>query len=89
MSQSITIDQLLTVLGKSVRGAHQAQLDTKTLAALQRFASYLVQVEGKGESTAKVYKSLCAKALAQGSPDTDNKMMMSALQALRRFWPSQ
>ncbi len=88
-SRSIAIDQLLAYLGKSARGSHQARLDPQTLAALERFVTYLVKVEGKGENTARVYKSLCAKALALGGPDSNNKIMMSALQALRRFWASQ
>ncbi len=88
-SRSIAIDQLLASFGKSARGSHQARLDAQTLAALERFVTYLVKVEGKGENTARVYKSLCAKALAQGDPDSNNRIMMSALQALRRFWASQ
>ena len=58
------------------------------LAALERFVKYLVNTEHKAETTARVYKSLCAKALAQG-PDGNNKLMMSALEALRRFRASQ
>jgi hypothetical protein len=88
-SRSLTIDQLLASLGKLARGSHQARLDAQSLAALERFVTYLVKVESKGENTARVYKSLCAKALAQGGPDPDNPMMMSALRALRRFWASQ
>lgn len=87
-SRSPAIDQLLASLGKLGRGAHQSQLDTRTLSQLERFVTYLVQVEGKRETTARVYKSLCAKALAQGA-DKNNKLMMSAVEALRRFRASQ
>lgn len=85
---SFAIDQLLASLGKTVRGAHQARLDPQTLAALRNFAAYLVKAEGKGEATARVYKSLCAKALAEGA-DPNNPMMMSALRALARFRAGQ
>ena len=88
-SRSNAIDQLLAALGKSARGAHQARLDPQTLTALERFVTYLVKVEGKGENTARVYKSLCAKALAQGGPDSNNPVMTSAVNALRRFWTNQ
>lgn len=88
-SRSFAIDQLVASLGKLARGSHQARLDSQTLTALERFATYLIKVEGKGENTARVYKSLCAKALAQGGPDPDSPMMMSALRALSRFWTSQ
>ncbi len=47
-SRSIAIDQLLASFGKSARGSHQARLDAQTLAALERFVTYLVKVEGKG-----------------------------------------
>jgi hypothetical protein len=88
-SLSFAIDQLLASLGKSARGSHQARLDAKSLADLERFVTFLVKAEGKGENTARVYKSLCAKALGPGGPDRDNPVMMSALQALRRFRASQ
>lgn len=87
-SRSFAIDQLLATLEKAARGSHQARLDGQTLDVLERFVSYLVKVEGKGDNTSRVYKSLCAKALAQGA-DPDNRVMMSALQALRRFRTSQ
>lgn len=88
-SRSSAIDQLLASLGKSARGSHQARLDPQTLGSLDRFFTHLVKVERKGENTARVYKSLCAKALAQGRPDSGNPVMMSALQALRRFRASE
>lgn len=87
-SGSFAIDQLLASLGKAVRGVHQARLDAQTRSALVSFAAYLVRTEGKGEGTARVYKSLCAKALADGA-DPDNPMMMSALRALARFRAGQ
>lgn len=87
-SGTFAIDQLLASLGRTVRGSHQARLDPRTLAALRSFAAYLVEAEGKGEATARVYKSLCAKALAQGA-DPSNQTMMSALRALGRFRAGQ
>lgn len=87
-SHSVAIDQLLASLGKLGRGVHQARLDGQTLDVLERFVSYLVDAEGKGVDTARVYKSLCAKALAQGA-DKNNPMMMSALRALARFRASE
>ena len=83
-SSSIAIDQLLASLGKAVRGSHLSRLDAPTRAALERFFTYLVKVEGKGEKTAQVYKSLCAKALTEGA-DPNNRIMKSSLEALRRF----
>lgn len=89
VSGSFAIDQLLASLGKTVRGSHQIRLDPKTLAVLERFAKHLVEAEGKREATARVYKSLCAKALAQGTADPSNQTMMSALRALARFRAGQ
>jgi hypothetical protein len=86
-SLSPAIDQLLSAVGKVARGSHQSQLDTQTLAALRRFGTFLVK-EGKSENTARVYRSLCAKALAQGV-DSDDPVMMSALRSLARFKASQ
>lgn len=82
---SPAIEQLLASLGKVPRNSHQAHLDAKTLGDLKRFATWLVKVEGKGANTARVYKSLCAKALAQDGYDPNNKIMMSALKALGRW----
>lgn len=82
-SLSPAISQLLSIVGNSTRGSHQSQLDPQTLDALRRFGTSLV-AEGKSESTARVYRSLCAKALAQGV-DSNNGAMMSALRALERF----
>ena len=87
-SRYSAIDQLLASLGTAARGSHQARLDAPTLATLERFFNYLVKVEGKRETTARVYKSLCAKAVAQGA-DPGSPMMKSALNALRRFRTSQ
>ena len=87
-SRYFAIDQLLGSLGKVARGAHQARVDGQTLAVLERFATHLVKNEKLGENTARVYKSLCAKALAQGV-DANNPVMMSALRALERFRASQ
>lgn len=83
-STSVAIDQLLNSLAKSVRGVHQARLDSQTLAALERFFTYLVNIEGLSEGTARVYKSVAAKAVAQGA-DPNNPVMKSALNALARF----
>lgn len=88
MALSPAVGKLVTSLGKAARGAHQARLDTRTLADLGRFATYLVKVEGKTAGTAKVYRSLAAKALANGV-DSNNPMMMSALKALGRFAAGQ
>lgn len=87
-SRYSAIDQLLASLGKAARGSHQARLDAQTLATLERFVTYLIKVEGKRETTARVYKSLCAKGLAQGV-DPGSPMMKSALNALLRFRTSQ
>jgi hypothetical protein len=87
MPTSPAIDKLLVSVGQVARGAHQAQLDTQTLAALRRFGTFLLK-EGKSESTVRVYKSLCAKAIAQGA-DSNNPAMMSAVRALARFKASQ
>lgn len=84
---SPAVEQLLASVGKAARGAHQSQLDTQTLATLKRFAAFLAK-EGKSDGTIRVYKSLCAKALAQG-PDSNNAVMTSALHALARFAASQ
>jgi hypothetical protein len=83
-SHSPATTQLLAYLEKAARRSHQARLDAQTLHDLKSFATYLVKVEGKGENTARVYKSLCAKALARGT-DSNNKVMMSALEAFRRW----
>lgn len=80
---SPNLDQVLTVVGKGAKGVHQSQLDPKTLKALRGFMAFLVK-EGKSEGTARVYKSLAAKAAAQGV-DKGNPMMMSALRALQRY----
>lgn len=77
------LDQVLAAVGKGAKGAHQSQLDPKTLTALRGFMTFLVK-EGKSEGTARVYKSLAAKAAAQGV-DEANPMMMSALRALQRY----
>ena len=84
---SPTLDAALASVVKVARGAHQSQLDTQTLAALRRFGAFLSK-EGKRESTVRVYKSLCAKAAAQGV-DSNNPMMISALRALDRFKASR
>lgn len=88
MSKSAAIDQLVLAVGKTARGVHQAQLDPQTRAALKHFGAFLAK-EGKKEGTVRVYTSLCAKALAQGGPDSNNPVMMSAVRALSRFWASQ
>lgn len=80
---SPNLDQVLAAVGKGARGVHQSQLDPKTLTALRGFMAFLVK-EGKSPKTAQVYKSLAAKAAAQGV-DKDNAMMMSALRALQRY----
>jgi hypothetical protein len=87
MPTSPAIDQLLLSVGKAARGVHQAQLDPQTRAALGRFGTFLIN-EGKSENTVRVYKSLCAKAIAQGA-DSNNPVMMSAVRALARFSASQ
>jgi hypothetical protein len=84
---SPSLDALVTSIGKVGRGSHQSQLDPQTLAALQRFGMFLLK-EGKSEGTARVYRSLCAKAAAQGV-DPENPMMLSALRALARFSASR
>jgi len=81
---ALSIDQLLDSLGKAARGSHQSVINVKDLAELNRFAAHLVKSDGLAEGTAQVYKSLCAKALAQG-PDASNPTMMSALRALARY----
>jgi hypothetical protein len=86
-SLSPAISQMLSVLGNTVRGSHQSQLDPQTLDALRRFGAFLIR-EGKSENTARVYRSLCAKALAHGV-DPNNAVMMSALRALERFSTSR
>jgi hypothetical protein len=84
---SPSLDALVDTIGKVARGAHQSQLDQQTLSALQRFGDFLLR-EGKRESTVQVYKSLVAKAAAQGA-DPTNPVMQSALRALARFSASQ
>lgn len=83
MKLSPSLDQVLAAVGQGARGAHQSQLDAKTLAVLRGFFTFLIK-EGKSEDTARVYKSLAAKAAAQGV-DKGNPMMMSALRALQRY----
>lgn len=80
---SPNLDKVLAAVGKGARGVHQSQLDAKTLASLRGFMAFLIS-EGKSEGTARVYKSLAAKAAAEGV-DTGNAMMMSALRALQRY----
>lgn len=80
---SPNLDQVLAAVGRGAKGAHQSQLDPKTLTALRGFTAFLIK-EGKSEGTARVYKSLAAKAAAQGI-DKGNPMMMSALRALQRY----
>lgn len=83
-SRPVDVARLIASLGKGVRGSHLARLDGSARKYLDGLFTYLVKVEGKGEATARVYKSLCAKALVQGA-DPTNKVMMSALRALVRF----
>jgi hypothetical protein len=84
---SPNLDQVLAAVGKGARGVHQSQLDAKTLASLRGFMAFLIK-EGKTEGTARVYKSLAAKAAADGV-DKANPMMMSALRALQRYAKSK
>jgi hypothetical protein len=87
-SHSPAIKQLLDSLGKAPRGSHLSRIQPQDLALLKRFVTHLVNVEGKGVSTARVYKSLTASAIADGA-NPNNKVMMSALQAFRRFCASE
>jgi hypothetical protein len=80
---SPNLEKVLAALGEGARGAHQSQLDAKTLASLRGFMTFLIK-EGKSEGTARVYKSLAAKAAAEGV-DKGNPMMMSALRALKQY----
>lgn len=85
---SPALDEVVASVGTVARGTHQSQLDPKTLAMLRQFGAFLLK-EGKSESTVRVYKSLCAKAAAEGVVDSTNPMMVSAARALARFAASK
>lgn len=82
-SLSPALAKLISTAMPRARGIHQALLDANTLGNLQAFSAFLVK-EGKSPNTVRVYKSLVAKAVAQGF-DPNNPVMKSAVNAFVRF----
>lgn len=83
----LNVEQLVSTVGRSARGAHQSKLPEASVAALRGFAEWLVNVEKKSPNTASAYKSWAAKAMVErGAHDPH---VLSAVKALARYQASK
>lgn len=79
----LSVEQLLSTISGSARGAHQAKLTEASVAALKGFADWLVNIEGKSPNTARAYKSWAAKAMVEHGAHEPH--VLSAVKALARY----
>jgi quinol monooxygenase YgiN len=83
----LNVEQLLSTISGSARGAHQSKLTEASVAALKGFADYLINVEGKSPNTARAYRSWAAKAMVEHGAHEPH--VLSAVKALARYTTSK
>jgi len=83
----LSVEQLLSTISGSARGAHQSKLGETSVAVLKGFADWLVNIEHKSPNTARAYRSWAAKAMVEHGAHEPH--VLSAVKALDRYIASK